>query len=154
MADHDQFVNLVKDPKFVEDEVKSIERAGALHIEATMSKGISPNLLKVRVTPVSEPQTYTATETPRNTRFTLVRTRKQAPVSAKKFKVMEDIELPAAGGNKYKVEGKVKRKIVEAAKNLFTWRKLYYQPVQMMASPCPRWPAWRATTTDTSSSSR
>ena len=108
MPDHDQFVNLVKDPKFVEDEVKSIERAGALHIEATMSKGISPNLLKVRVTPVSEPQTYTATETPRNTRFTLVRTRKQAPVSAKKFKIMEDIELPAAGGNKYKVEGKVK----------------------------------------------
>ncbi|HET6149104.1 MAG TPA: hypothetical protein VFH68_16320 [Polyangia bacterium] len=137
MADHDQFVNLVKDPKFVEDEVKTIERAGALHVEATMSKGTSPNLLKVRVTPVAEPQTYTATETPRNTRFTLVRTRKTAPVSAKKFKISEDVELPAAGGNRYKVEGKVKKKKVEAAKTLFTWRKLYYQPVHMLGVTVP-----------------
>jgi hypothetical protein len=32
----DQFVNLTKTATFVEDEVKSIERAGALHVEAVM----------------------------------------------------------------------------------------------------------------------
>lgn len=131
MADHDQFVNLVKDAKFVEDDVKSIERAGAFHVEAVMKTGQKPNLLKVRVVPVSEPQQYTATEKGRNTRFTMVRTRKTTPVSAKKFKVEEDVELPAGGGNKYKVEGKVKKKVVEAKKNLFTWRKIYYQAVHM-----------------------
>jgi type VI secretion system secreted protein VgrG len=137
MADHDQWVNLEKDPKFVEDEVKALARAGALHVEVQMRKGTKPNLLKVRLTPVSEPNTHTPTERGRNPRFTLLRTRKVAVVSKKKFKVEEDIELPAAGGNKYKVEGKVKKKVVESAKHVISWRKIYYQAVHMAGVSVP-----------------
>ncbi|HXI56143.1 MAG TPA: hypothetical protein VNO55_08795 [Polyangia bacterium] len=137
MADHDQFVNLEKKATFVEDEVKSIERAGPLHVEAVMKTGMSPNMLKLRVVVDSEPNQYTATEKLSNPRFTLVRSTKLSPVSAKKFKIEEDIALPAAGGNKYKVEAKVKKKVVEAAKKLFTWRKLYYQPVHMAGVTVP-----------------
>ena len=137
MADHDQWVNLEKDPKFVEDEVKALARAGALHVEVQMKKGTKPNLLKVRVTPVSEPNKHSATEQGRNTRFTLLRTRKVAVVSKKKFRVEDEIQLPAAGGNKYKVEGKVKKKVVESAKHVISWRKIYYQVVHMAGVSVP-----------------
>jgi type VI secretion system secreted protein VgrG len=137
MAELEQYVNLEKKATFVEDEVKSLERAGELHVECTMKKGMSPNLLKVRLTPIAEPQTYSAAEKGRNTRFKLVRTRAPTVISAKKFKLEEDIQLPAAGGNKYKVEAKVLGKVVESAKKLITWRKIYYQAVHMVGVTVP-----------------
>jgi hypothetical protein len=137
MAELEQFVNLEKKATFVEDEVKSLERAGAFRVECNMKKGLKPSLLKVRVTPVAEPQQYTVAEKGRNSRFKLVETRTPSIINSKTYKLQDDIQLPAAGGNKYKIEAKVKRKVVESGKTVITWRKLYYQAVHMTGVTVP-----------------
>lgn len=137
MADHQQWVNLEKDTAFVEDEVKSIARLGPIHVEVYMKNGTKPSLLKVRVVPISTPQQYTRAEERRNPRFTLRRARQATTIDEKRYKLEEDIYLPAAGGNRYKVEGMVGEKMVEAPKMLTTWRKLYYQVVHMAGVRVP-----------------
>lgn len=140
MAELKQWVNLEKDNKFVEDEVKSKERLGTCHFECKLDKGGKKvRLLKIKVEEISVPNKYSAAEERRNVKwFKLKRTKQTiSPHSKNKFKLERELQLPAAGGNKYKITARYKRKVVKSLKKVETWRKLYYQAVHMRGITVP-----------------
>jgi hypothetical protein len=128
-----QWVNLPKNGTFVDGkDVTSLERAGAVHFEATFAKGYS-SPFKVRVVPSgSDNATYSAAEATRNANFGPPRhTRTHSNEGKTKVRVLEDVLLPAAGGNTYKIKAKYRKHVVEGTKTIETRRKLFYELLAM-----------------------
>jgi hypothetical protein len=131
-----QWVNLEKDPKFVEDEVKSLARAGHLHVECKFQNA-KPSRFKVRVVAKNPLAGYTATEVPRNQNFKIRHTKTHTNVGKANVKLEEDVYLPAAGGCAYQIEAKHRRKVVQSSLTVETRRKVYYQPIAMAGVSVP-----------------
>lgn len=130
-----QWVNLERINDFVEDEVDSIERCGPVRFEVTWKKARAAKF-RIQVQAVSEPSTYTAAEVSRNQNFKIRHARTQTNAGKKKVKIEEDVFLPAAGGNKYKLRAKYKGQVKES-RVVETRRKIYYQPIAMAGIAVP-----------------
>jgi hypothetical protein len=131
MADEEQWVNVKKDAKWVEDEVTSIHRLDHLHFQCEFENAQIANF-KVRVIPRGSQAKYAKKEMKRNKKFKL-RFHK-FPATNKGgtlVKLHEDVSLPAAGGYRYLVEAKYKDKVVESTKIVVSRRRLFYQNTAM-----------------------
>lgn len=127
----EQWVNLPKESKFFEDGIIE-ERCGKVTVEAFFEKKGSPIDFKVKVSPVGgDNAIYTKSERGANPNFTLRKVRSGVSDS-KHVLLVDSINLPAAGGNKYSIEAKdAGGNVVKAAFELETRRKLYYQVIKM-----------------------
>lgn len=135
MAVIKQWVNLPKEAKFVGDGITSKNRLDFLHFE-TKFKNANPALYKVKIIPMGSGNIkYSKKEQKRHKGFNL---QKQPPqLSAKKKDVVEqDVYLPAAGGNQYKIKARYGKKVVESKTIVEVWRRLYYQVISMKGVPC------------------
>lgn len=126
-----QWVNLSKLDVFKDSDIDSTDRCGKISIEVEVEKADSAISYKAKITPVgSDNVTYNVKELGRNPNFKMEKGN-VGIVDTKKLRI-DDIKLPAAGGNKYKVE------VVDAGGNVVsssveveTKRKLFYQFMHM-----------------------
>ncbi|MBI3776153.1 MAG: hypothetical protein HY273_11485 [Gammaproteobacteria bacterium] len=129
MAKVEQWVNLPKDKLFVEDEVTGLERVNFVHVECEFKKA-KPANFKIRIVPLGSQANYTKKER-KNKQFKLQdHLPIQSNAAGKLVKLEKDIYLPAAGGNKFKIEAKYKKDVV-MSDEIETRRKLYYQVIKM-----------------------
>jgi hypothetical protein len=134
----EQWVNLPKDSKYEESGITK-DRLGGLSMKIDFDKSDPPQLWKVKVSPVgSDNIEYSAKEKGRNERFK-VRTDFSFGISDElELELEENIFLPAAGGNKFKIETKDgDGKVVGTAVEVETRRKLYYQVICMKGVTAP-----------------
>jgi len=131
MAVLKQWVNLPKIDVFKDSDIDSVDRCGELTIEVEVDKTDSAISYKAKITPVgSDNATYNTAELQRNPKFKL-RKGVTGIVDSKKIRV-EGIGLPAAGGNKYKIEVQdAAGNVVSSSVEVETKRKLYYQKISM-----------------------
>ncbi len=127
-----QWVNLEKDDEYAKDsDIGSKDRCGKLNIKVKFDNDKAPVDFKSKITPVgSKNVTYNAKEEGRNSSFKLVHTC-SGFCSEKEYVFDESIQLPAAGGNKYKIEAKDSDGKTVNSVEVETWRKLYYQVMCM-----------------------
>ncbi len=127
-----QWVNLEKHDEYAKDpDIGSKDRCGALEVKSAFKKANIPLLYKVKVSPSgSDNVTYSKAELGRNSNFKM--TKGTVDIGAKtEVSLSDKIKLPAAGGNKYKLEAKDDNgKVVESAE-VEAKRKLYYQFMHM-----------------------
>ena len=134
----EQWVNLPSLSKFEESGITK-ERLGGLSMELEFEKTEPMKPWKVKVTPVGGDNIeYSRKEMGRNKHFR-VRNYVSFGVSDDKNVLLEDsVFLPAAGGNKYKIETKDgDGKTVGTALELETRRKLFYQVICMKGIAAP-----------------
>lgn len=126
-----QWVNLPKEDVFLDKEIDSVDRCGNLSIEIEVEKPDDAITYKAKITAVGKDKvTYNAAEISRNTNFMLVKGR-NGIVDDKKIRV-DGIRLPAAGGNKYKIEIEDGAgNVVSSAVEVVAKRKLFYQYMYM-----------------------
>jgi len=127
-----QWVNLEKHADYAADsDIGSEDRCGALEIKTAFASGSVPLSYKVKVTPSgSDDVTYTTAELGRNKNFKMTKGATDLGTSAEV--VMSDtVKLPAAGGNKYKLEAKDANGKVVKSEEIEAKRKLYYQFMHM-----------------------
>lgn len=128
-----QWVNLEKEDIYAADaDVGSKDRCGKLTVEAVFQKADVPLNFKMSVTPVGgKNAVYTAAEETRNNNFKMTRGANNISGSGTTVKIEETMKLPAAGGNKYKIEAKDANGKVVFSEEVETKRKLYYQVMTM-----------------------
>ncbi|MDH5445573.1 MAG: hypothetical protein OEY52_08435 [Gammaproteobacteria bacterium] len=131
-----QWVNLEKNPLYVADGIDSEERLDYLHFDCEFKKA-KPAMFKIRLVPVGNQAKYLKSELKRNKNF-----RKRISVAHsnggnKKVKLEANAYLPAAGGNKYKVEAKYKGKVIQSKMEVQAVRRLYYQVISMSGVTIP-----------------
>ena len=135
----EQWVNLQKNSVYTKDgDGIVIDRCGEVKVEAMFLKDDIPISFKVKVTPVgSDNVKYTKKEIRRNPKFKLIKGR--MGISDKKNVLLEEsIQLPAAGGDKYKIEAKDSNgKVVASTMEVETRRKLYYEIIKMKGLSVP-----------------
>lgn len=144
MADLEQWVNLDKDAKWVEDEITSIERVGKLNFEITTNKAKFASF-RIRIDNASADNArYSVAERGRNINFTIQHGRgSETNLGSRKIRVQRDISVPAAGGNRYRIRLRFKRKgeadyhQIQSTKYIVTRRKLLYYVVTMDSSTLP-----------------
>ena len=126
-----QWVNLSKEEIFKDNTITTLDRCGNISAEITVDIADRAIGYRLRITPVgSNNVVYTPAELARNSNFYLTLGR-VGVVDAKTIRV-DDIRLPAAGGNKYKIEViDATGKVVFSNDEVETWRRLYYQVVSM-----------------------
>ncbi len=133
----EQWVNLNKDPKWVEDEIKSVERVGELHFEVKFNKAKLANF-KIKVKPAGSNIAYSAAEAGRNKNFRIEHgAGSETNLGKKKVLLQRDVSLPMAGGNEYIVRVLFKKKQIESTKAVVVRRKLLYWVVTMDSSTLP-----------------
>ena len=100
-----QWVNLIKHNTYVEDEITSVHRIGRFKVRCRFSNATT-ELVQLRIVAEGgDNATYTTAEERRNLNYKLVRTQPQVTSGETETEIEQDFWLPAAGGNKYKVEG-------------------------------------------------
>ncbi|MBE9564446.1 MAG: hypothetical protein IMF17_04305 [Proteobacteria bacterium] len=126
-----QWVNLPKLDKFKDSEIDSVDRCGSLSIEIEVDKADDAISYKAKVTDDgTENVVYETGEIARNANFKLSKGN-PGIVDKKKIRV-DNIQLPSAGGNKYKIEIQdASGNVVSTAIKVETRRKLYFQVVKM-----------------------
>lgn len=125
----EQWVNLPKDKRFVEDEIKALERVNFVHVECEFKKA-KPANFKIRIVPLGSQAKYSKKELKKKQFKLQEHLPIQSNASGKLVKLEKDIYLPAAGGNKFKIEAKYKKDVV-MSDEIETRRKLYYQVIKM-----------------------
>lgn len=131
MADKEQWVNIEQKPLFKEDDVTSLERLGPkLKFECQFEKAKLAHF-KVRIVPQGSPASYKKKELGRNPNFKLRMLSAQAKPAGKETHLAVEYALPAAGGNRFKIEAKYKGKVVEGPTTLAARRRLFYQVMHM-----------------------
>ncbi len=132
-----QWVNLPKQDRFVEDGIGSTSELGNIQIEVEFGTE-EPAVGKSRMVPVGNVQSYTAREKADNGNFEL---RDNSwvgkPLGQKNWMSMDDFQLPAAGGDQYKMEIERDGKVVSTGEPIQAWRRLYYQVVVMWPPAVP-----------------
>ncbi|MFO0757409.1 MAG: hypothetical protein U0359_13010 [Byssovorax sp.] len=134
MADVEQWVNLTRDPKFVSDGISSIERVGEeVRFKCTF-KSADLGSFRYKVVAVDQIK-YSKGERGRNPHFKLRSGRGSTTNNAAGEVVIENkVKLPAAGGNKYKIEVQWMDKggsTITLSETIVTRRRLFYQSVNM-----------------------
>ena len=127
-----QWVNLEKDSDFLNDpDIDSLDRCGKLTIKTAFAENCVDISYKVKVSDVgTDNVTYSTAELARNTNFKM--TKGASDVGTEDEVLMEDtIQLPAAGGNKYKLDAKDANGVEVTSVNIEAKRKLYYQFMHM-----------------------
>lgn len=133
----EQWVNLNKDPKWVEDNIKSVERVGELHFEVTFNKAKLANF-KIKVKDSGSNATYLPAESGRNKNFRIEHDAgSETNLGKQKVQLQRNVSLPAAGGNEYIVRVMFKGKQVESTKAVVVRRKLFYYSVKMDSATLP-----------------
>lgn len=126
-----QWVNLPKKSELKDKDIDSLDRCGTISIEVEVEKAGDAISYRARITPVgSNNETYNSAELKRNPNF---RVNKDVLgiVDEKKTRI-DNMKLPAAGGNRYKVEVEdAAGNIVSSVEEVETQRKLYYQVISM-----------------------
>ncbi len=127
-----QWVNLEKNSDFLDDpDVESLDRCGKLSVKSAFSSGDVDLSYKVKVTEVgSDNVTYSAAELGRNNNFKMTHGTSDLATDTEVL-IEGDIQLPAAGGNKYKLEAKDANGTAVSSEEIETKRKLYYQFMHM-----------------------
>jgi type VI secretion system secreted protein VgrG len=134
MADVEQWVNLTRDAKFVSDGISSIERVGEeVRFKCTF-KNDELGSFRYKVVPVEEAK-YSRKERGRNPHFKL-RSGKGSTTNnaAGEVVIQNKVKLPAAGGNKYKIEVQwmdAGGSAITLSETIVTRRRLFYQSVTM-----------------------
>lgn len=135
MADKEQWVNIEQKALFKEDDVTSLERLGPkLKFECKFKKASLAHF-KVRIVPQGSPASYTKKELGRNANFKLRKISAQAKPAGKKNHLSVEYALPAAGGNRFKIEAKYKGNVVEGPTTLAARRRFFYQVLHMIGVP-------------------
>lgn len=127
-----QWVNLEKEDDYAADsDIGSKDRCGALEIKSSFAKDSVPLSYKVKVSPSgSDDVTYTTAELGRNKNFKMTKGATDLGTEAEVI-LSDTVKLPAAGGNKYKLEAKDANGIVVKSEEVEAKRKLYYQFMHM-----------------------
>jgi len=126
-----QWVNLPKNEKFSEGEI-TLARCGTVSVKLTFATDNFPLTYFVKVVPVgSENVVYSEGEQARNRNFNLPE--EIMGVANNETEIVEGIQLPAAGGNQYKIEVKDEngKKVATEEAVFEVQRKLYYQVIVM-----------------------
>jgi len=127
-----QWVNLEKHADYVKDsDIDSLERCGKLSVKSAFSSGDVDLSYKVKVTEVgSDNAKYSAEELGRNSNFKM--TQGTSDLATDTDVLIEGaIQLPAAGGNKYKLEAKDANGTNVSSDEIETKRRLYCQIMTM-----------------------
>jgi hypothetical protein len=127
-----QWVNLEKDVEYENDpDIKKIDRCGKLTIKTIYEKDKIPVAVKFKLSPSGGTNlTYNAAELIRNPNFK--GTTGLSDVSTEVEVLLEgEFQLPAAGGNKYKIEAKDENDNLIESAEVEVKRKLYYQFMHM-----------------------
>lgn len=127
-----QWVNLEKEDDYAKDpDIGSKDRCGNLTIKTAFAKGNVPLSYKVKVKSAGSGNvTYTAAELARNSKFKM--TKGVLDLGSSTEVLMEDnIQLPAAGGNKYILEAIDANGKTVSSVEVETKRRLYYQEITM-----------------------
>lgn len=131
MSIEKQWVNLPKELKHVGDGIPSEKRLGFLQFKHTF-KTAKPASFKVTVVPVgSENIKYSKAELTRHKGFQLRKVPVQLSTATSTPHMEEEVYLPAAGGNRYKIKAMYNGKVVESPTTIEVWRRLYYQVISM-----------------------
>lgn len=127
-----QWVNLTKDEIYTQDsDIDSVDRCGELSIKMSFEKSDVPTTYQVELKPFgSDNVTYSAAEESRNTNFKMPLT-VSGTATEQEVTLCSAIKLPAAGGNKYKLEAKDGNGNVVESLDIETKRKMYYQFMSM-----------------------
>lgn len=126
-----QWVNLDKDDEYAKDsDIGSKDRCGKITLKIKFDNDKAPVSFKSKITPDGNNVTYTSSEEARNPKFKLIQTA-SGICTEKEYVLDESIQLPAAGGNKYKIEAKDTDGKTVSSIEVEAWRKLYYQTMCM-----------------------
>lgn len=132
-----QWVNLIKYDTYVEDDISSDHRIGRFKVKCTFSQAMT-ELVQLRIVAEGGDNTsYTAAEERRNLNFKLIKTQPQVTNGESETEIEQGFWLPAAGGNKYKVEALHNGCVVASTRVIETRRKLYYQIISMLGLNIP-----------------
>ncbi|MBW2523161.1 MAG: hypothetical protein JRI23_03260 [Deltaproteobacteria bacterium] len=138
MAALEQWVNIARDGKWVEDDVTSEQRLGPVHLEVKLKKAL-PTTFSIKVEPTGDQATYTDAEKGRNANFELQGGQGSFANEGKKKVLLDSgVFLPAAGGNEFTVKAKCGDKEVEASKTVVSRRRLFYQSCKMQGLHVPQ----------------
>ncbi|MBI3560408.1 MAG: hypothetical protein HY080_01635 [Gammaproteobacteria bacterium] len=131
MANLKQWVNLPKESRYVGDGISSEERLDFLYFKHKF-KTAKPASFKVSIVPSGSGNIkYSKEELKRHAGFRLRKPPVQVSTSTSTPKVEQEMFLPAAGGNTYKVKAKYNNKVVESTTTVEVWRRLYYEVISM-----------------------
>ena len=131
MSELEQWVNLDDKADFVGDGIDDVKRIGAIHFKFTFKKA-KPSKFRVRLIPIGAAATYSDDERNRNEAFRARVTSSVLNNAGQAESVMDKaVHLPAAGGNKYKLQAMHKDKVVDSPINVIVKRRLYYQVMAM-----------------------
>lgn len=127
-----QWVNLEKNSDYLDDpDIDSLDRCGKLSVKTAFSSGDVDLSYKVKVTEVgSDNATYNAKELGRNSNFKMTQGTSDLATDTEVL-IEGDIQLPAAGGNKYKLEAKDANGTPVSSEEIETKRRLYCQIMTM-----------------------
>lgn len=127
-----QWVNLEKDEAYAKDsDIGSVDRCGALSLKALFEKDGVPLNFTVRAVPSGGDNVqYNEEEQKRNPNFRMP-TEVIGLGSEKEVLLEDSVKLPAAGGNKYKLEAKDANGTTVESVEVEAKRKLYYQVLTM-----------------------
>lgn len=125
-----QWVNLPKNNIFKDNEIDSIDRCGEVTVILEVDKEDKAIAYKLRVTADKENIAYKPSEEKRNPDFKMTKGMIGIVDSKKIF--VEDVKLPPAGGNKYKIEVEdACGNVVSTSVQVEAYRKLFYQKISM-----------------------
>jgi hypothetical protein len=132
-----QYVNLSKDDIFKDSDIDSVDRCGTVTIKVEVDKADQAIAYKVKVTAKgSDNVTYTSAEEKRNPNFLM--TKGKLSVADEKSVLLDGLQLPAAGGNQYRIEVMdANGKVVSSDVEIESRRKLYYQIISMKTGSHP-----------------
>lgn len=125
MATLEQWVNLEKDAAYTNDgDGATLERCGHVTIQVRFKKNGIPIGYKVNVTSVGNNNVqYNVKELRRNPNFRQMKRTRGITNSAEIR--LDDVRLPAAGGNTYRIEARDdKGNVVSTTASLITKRKM------------------------------
>lgn len=131
MAIEKQWVNLPKKSVHVGDGISSEKRLDFLQFKHEF-KTAKPAAFKVVVVPAGADNIkYSKAELKRHKGFQLRKLPVQLSTATSTPQVEQEVYLPAAGGNRYKIKAMYNGKIVESSTLIEVWRRLYYQVISM-----------------------
>lgn len=134
-----QWVNLPKTDAFARNGV-TLERLGPLGIVVETERDDNPVFYQLKLTPIGggDDVTYTRTERARNANFGFRHVQTAGVSDKQTILIGEACHLPAAGGNRYRVEAKdADDNVVSDSVEVEVWRKLFYEVICMEGLSAP-----------------
>jgi len=139
MPELTQWVNLPKNDAFVEDDIKSTERLGKIKFKGKFKTNDLANFKIKLIAEGDKNVNYSIDEILRLNTYRNSPQALPAQLSDDSTEIIYDQEfdLPAAGGNKYKIEAKYKDKVVVSSSIVVAARKMFYEVISMPGVNAP-----------------